>query len=58
MNMVFLKRLEDKVYIRYINPDFKVVEFDHFKMSAGLPLVLGKWCESSKSGEFKCTSYQ
>ena len=32
------------------NPDFKVVEFDHFKMSAGLPsfvLSPGKWIEST-----------
>ncbi len=30
------------------NSNFKVVEFDHFKMSAGLPsfvLSLGKWIE-------------
>lgn len=25
-----------KITVR--NPDFKVVEFDHFRMSAGLPL--------------------
>jgi hypothetical protein len=32
------------------NPNFKVVEFDHFKMSAGLPsfvLSPGKWIEST-----------
>jgi len=32
------------------NPDFKVVEFDHFKMSAGLPsfvLSPGKWVEKT-----------
>jgi len=34
------------------NPDFKVVEFDHFKMQAGLPsfvLSPGKWCEATNS---------
>jgi hypothetical protein len=32
------------------NPDFKVVEFDHFKMRAGLPsfvLSPGQWVETS-----------
>lgn len=34
------------------NPSFKVVEFDHFKMSAGLPsfvLSPGKWIEKTKA---------
>jgi len=33
------------------NPDFKVVEFDHFKISAGLPsfvLSPGKWIEKTR----------
>ena len=32
------------------NPDFKVVEFDHFKMQAGLPtfvLSVGQWVEKT-----------
>lgn len=34
------------------NPDFKVVEFDHFKMNAGLPsfvLSPGQWIEKTKA---------
>jgi len=34
------------------NPDFKVVEFDHFKMSSGLPsfvLSPGKWIEKTNA---------
>ncbi|MGK0256076.1 MAG: hypothetical protein ACI81I_000685 [Arcobacteraceae bacterium] len=34
------------------NPSFKVVEFDHFKMSAGLPTFVlspGKWIEKTKA---------
>ena len=34
------------------NPDFKVVEFDHFKMQAGLPsfvLSPGQWIENTKA---------
>jgi hypothetical protein len=34
------------------NPDFKVVEFDHFKMHAGLPsfvLSPGQWIENTKA---------
>lgn len=34
------------------NPDFKVVEFDHFKMQAGLPsfvLSPGKWIDSTSA---------
>jgi len=34
------------------NPDFKVVEFDHFKMQAGLPnfvLSPGQWIEKTKA---------
>jgi len=34
------------------NPNFKVIEFDHFKMQAGLPsfvLSPGKWCDSTNS---------
>jgi hypothetical protein len=34
------------------NPDFKVVEFDHFKMEAGLPsfvLSVGQWAEKTNA---------
>jgi len=34
------------------NPDFKVVEFDHFKMNAGLPsfvLSPGQWVETTRA---------
>jgi hypothetical protein len=34
------------------NPDFKVVEFDHFKMQAGLPsfvLSPGQWIEKTNA---------
>ena len=34
------------------NPDFKVVEFDHFKMNAGLPsfvLSPGNWVEKTNA---------
>jgi hypothetical protein len=34
------------------NPDFKVVEFDHFKMKAGLPsfvLSTGQWIEKTNA---------
>ncbi|MPL86684.1 hypothetical protein SDC9_32668 [bioreactor metagenome] len=34
------------------NPDFKVVEFDHFRMQAGLPtftLSVGEWIEKTKA---------
>jgi hypothetical protein len=36
------------------NPDFKVVEFDHFKMQAGLPsfvLSPGQWTEKTNAIE-------
>ena len=39
------------------NPDFKVVEFDHFKMQAGLPsfvLSPGQWIKkTSAAGMYK-----
>jgi hypothetical protein len=34
------------------NPDFKVVEFDHFRMQAGLPmftLSVGEWIEKTNA---------
>lgn len=37
---------------QFHNPDFKVVEFDHFRISAGLPsfvLSPGKWVEKTKA---------
>ena len=41
------------------NPDFKVVEFDHFKMQAGLPtfvLSVGQWVEKMRLS-LKCTPF-
>lgn len=38
------------------NPDFKVVEFDHFRMNAGLTnfvLSPGKWIESTNANSKK-----
>ena len=37
---------------QFYNPDFKVVEFDHFKMNAGLPsfvLSPGAWIEKTNA---------
>ena len=50
----FLKRKTGYEYslFRMNIPDFKVVEFDHFKMNAGLPsfvLSPGHWIEKTKA---------
>ena len=50
----FLKRLTQFLgtWEQIHNPNFKVVEFDHFRMAAGLPnfvLSVSEWVESTNA---------